>query len=80
MRRDAASTPGCAETFLRSATLLQLPFIAAPLPGGMVMFVSQEVRHEDAHEDRWPDLHREASPIILLLSLSPSLALSLIPE
>ena len=44
------------------------------LSGGIL---SQEVRHEDAHEDRWPDLHREASPIILLLSLSFPRSLSL---
>ena len=44
---------------------LQLPLSAAPLPGGMVMFVSQEVRHEYPHEHQQPDLYREASPIIL---------------
>ena len=33
----------------------------------MVLFVSQEVRYEDSHEDQCLDLHRETSPVIALL-------------
>ena len=50
---------------LRQLECLLPPLSAAPLPGGMVMFVSQEVRHEYPHEHQQPDLYREASPIIL---------------
>ena len=50
--RSTTATTRCRTTAATQCHILQLLLSAAPLPGGMVMFVSQEVRHDYPHEDQ----------------------------